>query len=117
MTTTSPNHLSQGESLIFHVCGCSPRLLNGIDCFHKVMVILVEPIRIADNKNKTVSVILFTDVIRLHQRRHPYTLGLSGKWNNILGRQFFFFFCFFFGNATEPLYSNLQNNLYFTFLV
>lgn len=52
VATTSPNHLSQGESLIFHVCGCSPRLLNGIDRFHKVVIVFVEPIGIPANKNK-----------------------------------------------------------------
>lgn len=42
------------KSLIFHVCGCSPRLLNGIDRFHKVMVVFVEPIRIVFLKTLTV---------------------------------------------------------------
>lgn len=64
--TAFPHHVSQGESLVFRVCGCSPRLLNGIDCFHKLMVISVEPSRMAANKNKIASVILFIDVIRLH---------------------------------------------------
>lgn len=63
--TASPHHVSQGQGLIFHVSGCSPRLLHGIDRFHKLIVILIEPMRAA-NKNKVASVILFIDVIRLH---------------------------------------------------
>lgn len=64
VATTSPNHLFQCKSLIFHVCSRSPRLLNGIDSFHKVVVIFVEPIRIPASKSKTASDTLFTDVNR-----------------------------------------------------
>lgn len=73
VATTSPNHLSQGKSLIFQVCGCSPRLLNGIDRFHKVMIIFVEPTGIPANKNKIALGTLFTDVTRPHLNKHSYT--------------------------------------------
>lgn len=52
VATTSPNHVSQGKSLIFQVCGGSPRLLNGIDRFHKVVIIFVESIGISANKKQ-----------------------------------------------------------------
>lgn len=61
VATTFPDHLSQGKHLIFQVRGCSPRLLNSIDSFHKVVVIFVKPIRIPANKNKIASDRLFTD--------------------------------------------------------
>lgn len=87
VATTSPNHLFQGKGLILHVCGCSPRLLSSIDGFHKIVVIFVEPIRMPANKSKTASDIIFTDVNRLHQNKHSYTLGLSGKWYKLSGRR------------------------------
>lgn len=65
VATTSLNHISQGKSLIFHVCSCSPRLLNGIDSFHKVVVIFVEPIRIPVPQNEIISDTVLTDVNRV----------------------------------------------------
>lgn len=50
---TSPYQISQAHFLIFLICSCSPRLLNGIDGLHKVVVVSVESFRISANSKGT----------------------------------------------------------------